>query len=318
MRLREIQDLLHKWVPHLNPLGEGKSTIDRNAANEVKNLHRYREALTALNNIDALKKNIAPALSMPFLSDSRDTFIIPQGVLNEYVPTIHNVINDATMLMQAIDQVVTEQNATTVAVELPEGGGLTEISEVTPEIAEFFKGMVGLPVGSGDERIAEPTFEGVDVGSIYYLFDLHNIDTVIFLGWMLRAIEALWTFTSRRIAEDRMLDVAVEDTKAIKDHLKKLRTAYARKLAEDVSTNAAKNAKNEDLNRIAALIMKNEKLLDERVRMIPSLKAPASVFKAFPPKDPVRGEFDLVLPAAERRRLLGSGEDDEKKKPEKK
>lgn len=64
-------------------------------------------------------------------------------------------------------------------------------------------------------------------------------------------------------------------------------------------------------NRIAALILKYEKKLDERIHVIPSLKAPAAVFNAFPPKDLVRGPFDLILPPAERQKLLGTGDEDD-------
>lgn len=248
MRLREIQALLHKYLPDLNPIGSTATTADRNAANQLRGLHAYRRALDALSVIEALKPFVAPALALPFMSDSRDGFVMPQGELNAHIPTITNLINSAGLLMNALDQVAAEQNDTTVAVGLPEGG-LAVIVEVTPIIEAFFKGMTGLPMGDGDDRVEEPTFVGFDVGSEWYLVDLHSIQAVILIGWMLRAVQELWVFTSRRIAEDKMLDTYVDDTEDMKEHLKKLRRAYARKLAENVCGKAAKKAKNEDLNR---------------------------------------------------------------------
>lgn len=215
--------------------------------------------------------------------------------------------NQAGMLKQLLHATVKPESETTLAIELPETADFEELQEVIADIGAFLASMTGLPVGEGDERMQPPVLDDFDVGSKWLLVKASSVAALRFIGFLLRGIFFLADWGRQKQAEANLLAEFADDTKSATELNKKLRLKLAREIAGSIKEKAAPKATNEEINRIAALLTEGEKLVERRVQLLPSLKAPPETRKAFPPVAAQRATVEALPGIA--MKLLGAGDD---------
>ncbi len=308
MRLRDIQTLLSIHEDTLRPSTVGESALDNNAAVRFVRLDEYRHAVKALAVVPALTRFAQAVVDQPLVRDIRDEVTVPLGVAKPFLDAMNMLANAASLLKLLLDSTVESETETSIAIELPDTTDLRDLHTLVGEVAEFVAGFTGLPVGDGDDRVDAIELRGFDVGSSWLAMKAASVPIVRLIGLVFRAVVTLRDWMATKDAETKLLAASAEDTQSAVALTKKLRLKLARELAGSVAKEGASKSTPEELNRIAALIASGERLVERRVRLLPSRRAPTDVRRAFPPKPVDR--TDTMMLSGVVTKLLGAGDGD--------
>ena len=314
MRLRDIQTLLSIHEETLRPSTVGESALDNNAAVRFVRLDEYRHAVKALAVVPALTRFAQAVVDQPLVRDIRDEVTVPLGVAKPFLDAMNMLANAASLLKLLLDSTVESETETSIAIELPDTTDLRDLHTLVGEVAEFVAGFTGLPVGDGDDRVDAIELRGFDVGSSWLAMKAASVPIVRLIGLVFRAVVSLRDWMATKDAETKLLAASAEDTQSAVALTKKLRLKLARELAGSVAKEGASKSTPEELNRIAALIASGERLVERRVRLLPSRKAPTDVRRAFPPKPVDR--TDTMMTVGGTNRVRGERRDRDSREPE--
>jgi hypothetical protein len=315
MRLHEMQNVLDQTIKDLQPKISDVRLADNVLGVQFTSLGAYRRAAEKVSQLPPLRASAETVLGQaPLSNDIRDQISIQTPTAQPIVAMMNMLHLEATLLLSLINATVTKETETSIAILLPDTNDISQLGELVAMVAEYFKQFEGLPVGDDDERVETIELSGFDVGSSWLMVNAIKPVVAKLIGLAWRFSLAVFVDRRRRLAEAAMVEAAAADSADVAKHNRALRKTFRRKMAERLRDAGAKKANNEEINRLAAVIEKGEKLLTRRIALMASTKAPDEIRMAFPPPElPPKSDLEKLLPEVEdmANKLLTIGGDDD-------
>ena len=129
MRLRDIQQVLIDKIDALQIASRG---IPSSNDVEIRDTRQTLEAIEALKQTGIFTREITALLSeSAIVNNVRDTIVVPPSIYSNFVNTLTNLRERATVFLGVLNEFIDEQDPHSIGVKLPPGLDLKQTAEIS-------------------------------------------------------------------------------------------------------------------------------------------------------------------------------------------